>query len=91
MRDLCSVVRVACGDMLDRGHHGSVRGTVAAKLVGDQPSRLAPLPLHQLAEEPLGSAGVAPSLDQNVDHVAILIYRTPEVVALPADRHEYFI
>ena len=33
------------------------------------------------------SAGVAPSLDQDVDHVTVLIDGTPEVVALPADRY----
>ncbi len=49
------------------------------------------MPLHQLAEEPPGSVGVALSLDQNVDHVAILIDGTSEVVALPADRYEYLI
>ncbi len=76
MRNLCSVVRVARCDMLDRGHHTPVRGPIASELVGDQPSWFAPL-----REEPPGRTHISPSLDQDVNHVTVLINRTPQIVA----------
>ena len=75
--------RVTRGDVLHRGHHTPVRGPVASKLVGDQPSRFAPLPFQQLEEEPLGRTRISPALDQDVNHVAVLIDSTPKVVTLP--------
>ncbi len=91
MRDLCSVVGVARGEMLHRGHHTPVRGSVASELVGDQPSGFAPLPFQQLAEEPLGRPGVSPLLDQDIDHIPILVDSTPKIVALPVDRDENLV
>jgi hypothetical protein len=43
MRDFRAVIRVDMIDMLDRRHHGSVRGIVAFEFVGHHPSRLTPL------------------------------------------------
>ncbi len=28
---------------------------------------------------------VAPALDQNIEHIALLIYRSPQIVGLPVD------
>jgi len=82
--DLC----VARGEMLHREHHTPVRGSVASELVGYQPSRFATLPFQQLPEESLGSIGASPTLDQDIDHVTVLVDSAPEIVPLPADRHE---
>ena len=88
MGDLCSIVRAAPGDMLHRRHHAPVRCPIASELVCDQPSRFAPLPFQQLPEEPPGSVGVAPSLDQDIDYVAVLIDGAPQIVSLASDADE---
>jgi hypothetical protein len=41
--------------------------------------------LEQLAKELLGSVLVAPTLDKDIKHVAILINGSPEIVGLPID------
>ena len=43
--------------------------------------------LQQLAEEALGSALVLAALHEDVQHVAVLIDGTPEILALAVDRH----
>ena len=91
MRDLCSVVRVTSGDVLHRGHHTPVRGPVASELVGDQPSRFAPLPLQQLAKEPLGRPRIAMSLNEDVDYISVLVHSTPEIVPSTLDVHEELV
>ena len=65
-----------------------MRSPIASELVGDQPSRFAPLSLQQLPEESLGSAGVSSTLDQDIDHVAVLINGAPQVVSLALDADE---
>ncbi len=71
MRGLCSVVRIA-SRVVDHGRHGaSVRSAIAPELVGDQPSRFALLPFQHLTEESPGGLGIAMSLNQDVDHIAL--------------------
>jgi len=47
--------------------------------------------LQQLAKEPRGRLGIAPALDQDVEHVAVLIHRAPEMVQLAADADEHLV
>ncbi len=91
MRHLRSVVRVARSDMLHRRHHTPVRGPVASEFVGDQPSGFAPLSFQQLAEESLGSIGASSTLDQDIDHVTVLVHSAPEIVPSTLDVHEELV
>ncbi len=60
----------------------------AAQLVSDHhPWRILRI-LQQLAEEPLGRFGLAPALDQDVEHMAVLVHRAPKGVHLAADAEE---
>ncbi len=68
-----------------------MRCTVASQLVGDQPPGLASLTFQQLAEEAFSRTPIAARLEQDVDHVAVLIDRTPEILPLPLDCHEEFV
>ena len=68
--------------MLDRGHHLTLRRAVARQLVRDQDARCPALLLQQLAEQALGGLLVAPALNQNVEHEAMLIDGPPEPVLL---------
>ncbi len=68
-----------------------MRCAVAPQLVGDQPPGLASLTLQQLTEEAFSCTPIAARLEQDVDHVAVLIDRTPEILPLPPDGHEEFV
>ena len=63
-------------------------GTVTSQLVGDETTRCLPLTLQQLPKEPPCRTPVPMGLDKDIDHISVLIYRTPEILALPIDRHE---
>src|SRR3954470_20350751 len=75
--------------MFDRGHDLVFRGAVARQLVRDHHTRHAGLPLQQLAKQTLGGLLVAPALDQNVEHEAILIDRPPEPVLRSPDHQAH--
>jgi len=88
MRDLGQIVRVAFRVVIHGRHDVSVGGAVAPQLVRHQPSRRAPLPFQQLAKKPFGRAGVAISLNQDVDHISVLVHGSPQIVSLSSDPHE---
>ncbi len=68
-----------------------MRCCVAPQLVGNHPPRHTALTLEQLAEEPFSRTSIAARLEQNVDHVAVLIDRTPEILPPPLDGEEEFV
>ncbi len=88
MRDFGAIVLVLLGAMNDGRHHRPVRRAVASQLVGDEPTGHATLPLQQLAEEALGGSPITARLDENVDHVTILINGTPKILTPTLDRDE---
>ncbi len=77
MRILRTIVKSFILVVLDTWHDLSLRRAVAFELIGDDFTRHVPQALQQLAEEPLGSSLVASALDEDVQHVAVLIYCTP--------------
>ena len=81
VRDFGSMVSVRVGVVDDGGHDLAVSGAVAFQLVGDQPPGRAGLPLQQLAEESFGGFPITARLDEDIEHITILIYRAPEVLA----------
>ena len=56
-------------------------GAVASQFVGDQLPGRAALPLQQLAEESFGGFLITVRLDEDINHITILVYRAPEVLA----------
>ena len=74
---LSAVVEAFVLAMLHAGHDLLVRCLVAAQLVGDQHARHILTAFEQLAEELLGGRLVAPALDQDIQHVAVLIDGAP--------------
>ena len=48
-------------------------------------------PFSSATCEPLGSSLVASALNEDVQHVAVLIYRTPQVINAAVNRDEDFI
>jgi hypothetical protein len=49
------------------------------------------LPASKPAEEPLCSASITPRLHQDVDYVAVLIDRAPEILQVAVDSKEDFV
>src|SRR5713101_1384712 len=87
MRDFCSIVLVLLRAVHDGRQHEAVGSRVAAKLVCDQTPWRTALPFQQLPEEAFGRTPIAPGLDEDVDHVAVLVDGPPEgIVKLTKNR-----
>ena len=68
-----------------------MRCRIAPELVGDHPPGHTTLAFQQLSEEALSRAPIAARLEQDVDHVAVLVNGGPEIVLLTPNVHEEFI
>jgi hypothetical protein len=75
--------------MLDTWKQTALSDTVASQLVCHDHPRHILQPCQQPPEEALGSIGIAPVLNKDVEHNAVLIHGTPEIVlhALDPDEH----
>ena len=103
MRDLGPVVRILIGAVNDGRHDRPVSRRVAAQIVGDQPAggdslakeshRGAPIPLflQQLAKESHRGAPIPSRLDQDLEHVAVLVDCSPQVLLATVEGDEYLI
>ena len=89
--DFRSVVFVLPGSMCDGWEELSVRSRIASQLVGNELQRWPPLVFQGLAKEAFGSFLVSVACDQDIEHVAILIHRSPKIMALAADRDEQLV
>ena len=91
VRDFGPVVRVPVRAVDHGRHHGAAGRGVAAEFVGDQSPRDTALSFQQLAEEADRCAAIPPGLDEDVDHVAVLVHGTPQVLLPPLDLDEYLV
>jgi len=91
MGDLRPVVDVLPSVMDDGGHGGPMSGAIASQLVGHQAVRLAALSLQQPAKEAFCSTVISASLNEDVDHVAVLADGSPEIMPLALNRHEELV
>jgi hypothetical protein len=80
MRILGSIIQVPAGPMPDVRKYRSVSDAIAAQTVRDQAPRLVFQPVQQALEETLGSRPVPTLLHQDVQHDAMLIHRSPQIV-----------
>ncbi len=77
--------------MVYRRHDRPECCTVTLQLFGNQAKRNPPLTSQEFAKEALRCTTVASRLDEDVDHVAVLIDGTPQIVPLTVDRDEHFV
>jgi hypothetical protein len=91
MRIFCAVVQIPARPVPDIGQDGAARDAVAAQIVGDDTSWLVAQPLQQPFEEARGRCGIAPVLDKNVEHDAVLVDGPPKVTKLTVDPDEHLI
>ena len=71
--------------MLDAGHDLPLCRAEAGKLAGDHDTGRPHLPLQQLAQQSLGCLLVASALDQDIEHDAGLVHRSPQPMLHPGD------
>ena len=77
--------------MDDGWHDLAVSGAVASQLVGDEPPGWPALPLQQLTKEAFSGSPIASRLDEDIDDVAILVHRTPEILPLTLDGYKHLV
>jgi hypothetical protein len=77
--------------MLDTREQTALSDAVASQLVSHDHSRHVVQSRQQPSEEALGSIGIAPVLNKDVEHNAILIHGTPKVVLHALDPDEYLV
>jgi hypothetical protein len=91
MRDLTAVVQISALPMFNAGQDLTLGGPIGSEFIRHDDSGHVAQTLQQLAKEALGRLRVAAALDQHIKHVAVLVYRPPEVVQLAADADKYLI
>jgi hypothetical protein len=77
--------------MLNRRYDLAPGGRIGAELIRDHPLRWAAMPLQQTLQQAFGRLGVAPRLDDLIEHIAILINRPSQPVFLAKDRDHDFV
>jgi hypothetical protein len=85
------IVQIAVLTMFDARQDLSLRRAIAFELVRDDHARYVRHPLQQLAEKLLRCLLVSTALDENLQDVAILIDRPPQVVPFAADGQKHLI
>src|SRR6516165_12469101 len=75
--------------MFDAGKQSTLRNTIAPQFVGHDHPRHILQTLQQSFEEPLCSVGIAPRLDKDIQHNAILIDSAPEIMLHTLDPDEH--
>ena len=80
MRVLGAVVQIPALPVFDAGKQMALRDAGASQLVGHDHRRHILQSIQQSSEETLGSVGITPILNQNVEHDAVLIHRPPKTV-----------
>jgi hypothetical protein len=91
MRDLGSIVGVPLHTVSYVAEDGSYGSRVASQFVGNDSPWFGTLVPQESPKESVCGAPIAMRLDQDVDHVAVLIHSTPEVMLLAIDSNEDFI
>ena len=65
--------------------------TVTSQLVGHETERFASLTLQESSKESPCGTPVPTGLDEDINHVAVLVHRAPEILAPTIDRDEDFV
>ena len=91
MRVFRAVVEAFVSAMLNTWHHFLLCRLVAPELVRDQDAWHVLASFEQLAEEFLGSDFISTALHQDIQHIPILVNRTPEIGRLAGDLEKHFV
>ncbi len=65
--------------------------TVTSQLVGNETKKFSSLTLNEFPKESSRRTPVTTRLDEDVEHIAVLVDGAPEVLSLAVDRDEHFV
>jgi hypothetical protein len=85
MRVLAPILEIAVLPVFDARQHLPFCCTTAFQLIGDDDLWDIVAAFEELAEELLGGLLIPPTLDQNVEDMAVLIDRSPQIMMLTLD------
>ena len=68
-----------------------MRHAIATQLVGHYVPRFASMTSQQAPEEPFSRSPIPPGLRIDINHLAILINSSPQIVLLTVDPYEDFV
>jgi len=91
MRDFRSIVGIpfhAVSHVAEDASHG---GGVASQFVSDDLHWFGALATQQSSKESLCGALIPMRLNQDIDHVSVLIHRPPQILLSPVDSNEHLI
>src|SRR5215471_3468371 len=88
---LTPVIEIATLAMFHPGQDLPFGRAITLELVRDDHPWHVLQALEQLAKELLRRLLVAAALHQDVEDVVVLIYRAPEIMALPINRQKHFV
>jgi len=91
MRHVGSGIGVDSIAVLDRGHHGPMRGIITSQFIGDHPAGLTALTFAETATEAPRRLLVASPLRQDINRVAVLVDRSPQILLFALEGHKHFI
>jgi hypothetical protein len=91
MRIFGSVVQSFVLSVLNAWQDFAFGGPIAPELVSNDHARHVVQPLEELAKKSPGGLFVAVALYQDIEHVPILIYRSPQGMLLAPDGEEDFV
>jgi hypothetical protein len=91
MRGFGAIVGVTLRVVSHVAQNRSHGGRVAPKFVGNDTKWFLSLAAQQSSKESSCGALIAARLNQDVDHVAVLIHCTPEILLLAVDSNEDFV
>jgi len=64
---------------------------IASKFVGNEPAGITALAFDETAEKAFSRRLIAAALHQNVNHIAVLVHGTLEILAFPLNGDKYFV
>ena len=88
MRDFGSIVGVPFHGVSHVAEDGSYCSGVASQFVGNDPQWFGTLAAQESSKESFCSALITMWLDQDVDHIAVLIHGTPQILLLTVDSNK---
>ena len=91
MRDFSSIVGVSLHSVSHVTEDGSYGSAVASQFVGNDPQWFGTLAAQEPSKESFCGALITMRLDQYVDHGAVLIHGTPQILLLATDSNEHLI
>jgi len=91
VRILRAIIKIPVLTMFHPGEDLPLGSSRALEFVGDDHARDVGQAFTELAKELLGGSLVPTALDQDIQDVALLIDRPPQIVTFALDRQKYFI